>query len=213
MEDGPKCPVDQDALPVGIAGEGARDAEGLVRLRRLYYIPVLVVVVAIIVAVLLFMDRPTDAKEYVKSSGYTGVLLMAIIGSTSPVWPIPGSVAAFLAGGFGLNPFVLALVAGTGEALGESIIYAAGKGGQPMVAKWKRYRQIEGWTARHGALTIFLTSVIPNFFGKLVTIAAGALHYPWWKFAVLCWSGKTIKDLCFALAGAGLFDIIVHLFD
>jgi membrane protein DedA with SNARE-associated domain len=36
----------------------------------------------------------------------------------------------------------------------------------------------------------------------LAGIAAGALHYPVWRFLLVCFLGKTVKGLALALAGA-----------
>jgi uncharacterized membrane protein YdjX (TVP38/TMEM64 family) len=208
-----KLPLEHDVLPGGAVGEETPKKEGVVRWRQRYYIPMLIAAFSIILALIVLVDKPTDLGDYIRSSGYTGVLFMALIGSASPIWPFPGSAAAFVAGGFGLNPIIVGLAAGIGEAIGELTAYVVGHGSQGVIVKWKRYKQIEGWTARHGALTIFLVSAIPNFFIKLVVVASGALRYPWWKFFLLCWGGKTIKDFAFAMAGAGLFSVIVHLLD
>ncbi|MDD5092919.1 MAG: VTT domain-containing protein [Dehalococcoidia bacterium] len=208
--------MEGDILPGEIVEEKPPDTVEVSQRKRRYSIAILIIAVAIVVAVIVLVDKPdgsTDYWEYIRNTGYVGVLLMALIGSTSPIWPLPGSWAAFIAGGLGLNPIILGLVAGIGETIGELTAYMAGYGGQGAIAKWKRYKQIEGWTARHGAITIFLLSAVPNFFIKLVVMAAGALRYPWWKFFFLCWGGKTIKDFCFALAGAGLFGVIMSLLD
>lgn len=192
--------------------------EGLVqrlpaRRRQLVYLLILVLAIVIIAAVIIFLDAPKDFEGYVRSSGYVGVLLMGIIGSASPIWPLPGSWAAFIAGGLGLNPFLLALAAGFGEPLGELTAYMAGYGGQVAVTNWKRYSQIEGWMKRYGGLTVFLVSAIPNYFTKVAVVVAGTLRYPLWEFFVICWAGKTIKSLGFALAGAGLFTAVKEIIE
>lgn len=161
----------------------------------------------------ILIQEPANPEEYIASAGYAGVFLMGIIGSSAPIWPLPGSWAAFIAAGLGLNPLVVGLAAGLGEPIGELSGYTAGYGGQIVVQKWKRYTQIEYWMRRHGGLTIFVVSAIPNFLIKLATIAAGTLRYPFRRFFVFCWAGKTVKSLGFAFAGAGLFDGIRHLLE
>jgi membrane protein DedA with SNARE-associated domain len=47
----------------------------------------------------------------------------------------------------------------------------------------------------------------------LAGIAAGVLHYPVWRFLLICFIGKSIKGLALALAGAQwleLFDRFTH---
>lgn len=197
-----------DAPVVEIARPTARR-----RRKQLVYMFILVLGVASVILVMILVKRPTNPVEYAKTIGYGGVFLMAIIGSFSPVWPLPGSWAAGLAAAFGLNPLVVGLAAGLGEPIGEMSGYAAGYGGQIAVNRWKRYAQIESWMRKHGGITIFVVSAIPNFFIKLATIAAGALRYPLWRFFLFCWAGKTIKSLGFALVGMAASDWLVGIFE
>jgi membrane protein DedA with SNARE-associated domain len=180
---------------------------------QLKYLLLLAAALLTIILVTVLVQKPTNFDEYVKSSGYVGVFLMALIGSASPVWPLPGSWAIFIAAGLGLNPIILGLIGGIGEPIGELTGYTAGFGGQIALQRFKRYKQIENWMRRWGGPTIFVVSAIPNFFIKAATIAAGGLRYPLWKFFIFCWAGKTIKSLGFAFAGYGLFEGIRHLID
>ena len=179
---------------------------------QLKYIVLLIAGALAMILVSILVQKPTNPQEYIETSGYAGVFLMGVIGSASPIWPLPGSWAAFVAAGLGLNPFLIGLVAGVGEPIGELSGYTAGYGGQIAINRWKRYGQIMNWMRRHGGMTIFIISAIPNFFIKLATIAAGSLRYPLWKFFIYCWAGKTVKSLGFALAGAGLSGWIRSLF-
>ena len=180
---------------------------------QLKYILLLVAGVLVMILVTTLVQKPTNFEEYITGSGYAGIFLMGVIGSASPIWPLPGSWAAFIAAGLGLNPLLAGFAAGLGEPIGELSGYTAGYGGQIVVQKWKRYAQVESWMRRHGGLTIFLVSAIPNFFIKLATAAAGALRYPLWRFVIFCWAGKTIKSLGFAFAGAGFFEGIKQLLE
>lgn len=177
------------------------------------YLFLAVAALVAIVLVTVLVQRPSNPEEYLKSAGYGGVLLMGIIGSSSPIWPLPGSWAAFIAAGLGMNPFLLGLAAGLGEPIGELSGYTVGYGGQAAMRKWKRYPQVERWVTRYGGPTIFLASAIPNFATKLATTAAGTLHYPLVKFFLYCWAGKTVKSLAFAFAGAGLFEGVKELLE
>ena len=180
--------------------------------KQLKYMVLLVAGALTMILVSILVQKPTNPQEYIETSGYVGVFLMGVIGSASPIWPLPGSWAAFVAAGLGLNPFLIALAAGVGEPIGELSGYTTGYGGQIVINRWKRYDQIMNWMKRHGGPTIFIVSAIPNFFIKLATIAAGSLRYPLWKFFIYCWAGKTVKSLGFALAGAGLSGWIRSLF-
>ncbi len=203
--------ADVEIIPDAPAVEAGRPVGRRSR-KRLAYMLILMLGVMSIILVMILVKRPTNPVEYARTIGYGGVFLMAVIGSFSPVWPLPGSWAAGLAAAFGLNPLAVALVAGLGEPIGELSGYAAGYGGQIAINKWKRYAQIESWMKRHGGITIFFVSAIPNFFIKLATIAAGALRYPLWRFFLFCWAGKTVKSLGFALVGSWAADWLVGIF-
>jgi membrane protein DedA with SNARE-associated domain len=204
-------PADVELAPDTPATETARPVARR-RRKQFVYMLILAVGVASIILVMVLVKKPTSPVEYAKTIGYGGVFLMAVIGSFSPVWPLPGSWAAGLAAAFGLNPVLVGLAAGLGEPIGELSGYAAGYGGQIAINRWKRYAQIESWMKRHGGITIFVVSAIPNFFIKLATIAAGALRYPLWRFFLFCWAGKTIKSLGFALVGMAASDWLVGIF-
>jgi uncharacterized membrane protein YdjX (TVP38/TMEM64 family) len=193
--------------------QSAKPVAGVKRKGQLKYLVLLVAALLAIILVTVLVQKPTNVDEYIKSSGYVGVLVMAIIGSASPVWPLPGSWAIFIAAGLGLNPIILGLLGGIGEPIGELTGYTFGFGGQVALQRLKQYARVERWMKRWGGLTIFLVSAIPNFLIKLATISAGSLRYPLWRFFIFCWAGKTIKSLAFAFAGYGLFDGIRHLID
>ncbi len=146
-----------------------------------------------------------------ESLGYFGVFLMGVIGSASPVWPMPGSWASFIAGGLGWNIPLIAICAGLGEPIGELTGYMLGYSGEPAVRKLKFYGKMRGFMERHGLLTLFVLSCVPNWFIKFADAGAGALRVPLWKFFLVLVLGKTIKSLAFALAGAGVFPFLKEL--
>jgi membrane protein DedA with SNARE-associated domain len=209
-------PLEQehDKDPSNAEGTQGIEAKPSVKVKsQLKYILLLIVGALIMLLVSILVQRPEDPKEYLATTGYLGVFLMGVIGSVSPVWPLPGSWAAFLAAGLGLNPFLVGLAAGLGEPIGELSGYTAGYGGQIALQRFKKYQKIENWMRKYGGVTIFVVSAIPNFFIKAATIAAGGLRYPIWRFFIFCWAGKTIKSLAFAFAGYGLFEGIKNLFE
>jgi uncharacterized membrane protein YdjX (TVP38/TMEM64 family) len=205
--------LEEEETPISPDQQVAAPTPTIQRKSQLKYILLLTAAVLIMVLVSVLVQRPENPEEYLKTSGYIGVFAMAVIGSASPVWPLPGSWSAFIAAGLGLNPLFLGLLAGFGEGIGELSGYTAGYGGQVALRRFKKYQQIENWMRKYGGPAIFLFSAIPNFFIKAATIAAGGLRYPIWKFFIFCWAGKTVKSLAFAFAGYGLFDGIKRLID
>lgn len=182
--------------------------------KQFKYILILVIAALVIILVSMLIHKPSSQSEwepYIKSFGYVGVFLMAVLGCASPVWPLSGSLSAFIAGGLHFNPIIIGLIAGIGEPIGELTFYTVGYGSQVVIEKWKWYNKIMNWMRRYGAPTIFVLSAIPNFIVKLATSAAGALRYPVWKFFIFCWAGKTIKSLGFAFLGYYLFERVKEL--
>ena len=100
-----------------------------------------------------------------------------------------------------LNPFLVGFVAGMGESLGELTGYLAGYSGRAVVQDRANYERLVGWMQKYGLWVIFAFSVFPTPLFDLAGIAAGALKIPVHKFLIVCWVGKTIKTILFALGG------------
>jgi membrane protein DedA with SNARE-associated domain len=141
--------------------------------------------------------------------GYPGVFLISLIGNASIALPIPSLAVTFSMGAILSWPLV-GLVAGIGEALGESTGYLAGYTGSALVENKQLYKRMQYWTENHGMLTIFVLSLVPNPLIDLAGITAGALKYGYFKFLFSCWMGKTIKTLFFAWAGSQSLDWIMR---
>lgn len=171
-------------------------------------IVVLLFSLAISVLIFVYRDRLADFASY----GYLGLFVVSVIGNATVLLPMPSLVATFITGGV-LNPWLVGIVSGAGMAIGELSGYLAGYGGGGIVeAKDRqRYERLESWMRRYGALTTFVLSAIPNPLFDLAGIAAGALHYPVWRFLLLCFLGKTVKGLALALVGARSLDWIERI--
>ena len=132
--------------------------------------------------------------------GYLGVFLIALLGNATVILPVP-SLAVVFAGGGVLNPWLVGLIAGVAEPLGELTGYLAGYGGSVIVEDGERFRRVRDWMERRGFLTLFVLSAIPNPLFDLAGITAGMLHFPVPKFLLACWLGKTLKALVVAYLG------------
>ena len=129
--------------------------------------------------------------------GYPGVFFLSFLGSVSMLLPVPGLIS--LCGvSVVLNPIVLALLASTGETIGELSGYAVGYGGGSVIEKRRFYPKLKGWRERRGTLVVFLVSIIPSPLFDLIGITAGAVKTPLIKFLAAAWAGKTIKSLIVA---------------
>jgi membrane protein YqaA with SNARE-associated domain len=139
--------------------------------------------------------------EQLRRYGYVGVFLASLISNATIALPVPG-IAVTLGTAMALPNewWLVALVAGIGEALGESTGYLAGYGGSAIIENRRVYQRLHYWMEHHGMMTIFVLSAIPNPFIDLAGISAGASKYAYYKFLLACWLGKTLKTLVFSWA-------------
>ncbi len=163
--------------------------------------------VTLTVLVIIFRDEILKLSKW----GYLGVFIVDVLGNATVLFPIP-SLAINFASGSVLNPFIVGLVAGVAEPIGELSGYMAGYGGSAVVESRPRYAKVEQWMQKRGFLTIFLLSALPNPIFDLAGMAAGAMRFPVWKFLLACWLGKTFKATVLALLGAGFFTAVSHWF-
>jgi membrane protein DedA with SNARE-associated domain len=157
-------------------------------------------------AALYFRDRLQELKQY----GYLAVFVVGLVSNATIILPVPGLAVSSVMGSV-LSPWIVGLVAGVGQALGELTSYMAGYSGQMLVEGNPNYERIVGWMQRYGALTIFVMAVIPNPLFDLGGIAAGATRLPVWKFLLSCAAGKVIKNIVFGLAGYYGIGVVFNL--
>jgi uncharacterized membrane protein YdjX (TVP38/TMEM64 family) len=165
------------------------------RLRVVQVLTVAAVLVALGAAV-YFRDRIQDLEQY----GYVAVFLVSLISNATVILPVPGLAVNSVLGGV-FNPWVVGLVGGAGQALGELTGYMTGYSGQTWVDENPTYDRLAKWMQRRGLLTVAALAAIPNPAFDLAGIAAGALRLPVWKFLVGCAIGGIVKNTVFALAG------------
>jgi membrane protein DedA with SNARE-associated domain len=128
------------------------------------------------------------------------VFLVGLVSNATVVLPVPGLAVSSVMGSV-YSPWMVGLVGGVGQALGELTGYMAGYSGQTLVDENPTYDRLTRWMQRHGILTVFVLALIPNPVFDLGGIAAGALRFPVWKFLASCAAGKVLKNIIFALAG------------
>lgn len=148
----------------------------------------------------LVLVAPIDYQA-VGDYGYLGVFIVTLITTGAFVLPIPYLAVIFKASTF-LDPVAVALIAGIAAALGEMTGYLLGAGSRDLIPRNRWERASERWMQRHGFLTIAVLAFIPNPAFDAAGIAAGALRYAAWRFALACFVGKTAKFLVIAFFGS-----------
>lgn len=148
-------------------------------------------------AILFTFRREVSSLE---GYGYLGAFLISLITSATIVLPIPGMALIFALGAT-FDPFLIGLAAGAGSTLGELTGYMLGYSGQTVFRNSKTYLRLERWMRRRGTIVILVLALVPNTFFDLAGAAAGALRFPLWKFLLVCFLGKTPRNILVALAG------------
>ena len=133
---------------------------------------------------------------------FVTVFSTSLVGAISPVWPLPGTVAAFLFATLGLNPVLAAVAAGIAEPIGLTAYYTGGSRMKSTLAKIKGYSRVESWMIRRGGTTaLCLACAVPGPWDKPAAAISGSATYPLVKFYIVCFVGTTIKCLVYAFAG------------
>ena len=175
-------------------------------------IPLLVLLLVITITVSLFIltQRYPEKIEEFESYGYLGVFLISLVSNATVILPVPGILVVFpLAVTY--NPVLVGLVGATGGVIGEITAYLAGYSGRGMVRTGRMYNRVEGWMKRWGAWAIFIFAVAPFLLFDVAGMVAGALRFPFWKFILVAWVGKSLKYIILMLAITWGWDVGLRL--
>ncbi|OGO02881.1 MAG: hypothetical protein A2Y91_06510 [Chloroflexi bacterium RBG_13_54_8] len=184
------------------------------RVRWYWILLAMLWIAGIVTSVVVFRNEILDFRQY----GYLGVFLISLLASATIVAFIPSVPVIFALGGI-LNPFLVGLTAGAGEAIGELTGYLAGRTGHAFFIKGRPmgtgrlgglYSRLQKWVETRGSLALFLSSVIFNPFFSVIGATAGALRFPAWKFLLTVWAGKTVKWTVVSLVGWGTISYILR---
>lgn len=177
--------------------------------KRVFSLLILLLVIGITSSIFLFYQNVPDRFDDLKNFGYLGAFLISLLLNATVILPVGNIIILFTLGGILPLPIVVGLAGGIGAAIGETTGYLAGYSGRTVISrKVKTYVRMEYWLKRWGPLTVFVLSLMPLVF-DLVGIAAGALRFPFWKFLLFCWLGRTILYITIALLGAWGWEVIL----
>jgi len=116
-------------------------------------------------------------QQLAQNYGYFGIFLISLIGALSIFFPLPYTVVIFTLGGI-FDPFLIAIAAGLGSAVGEFSGYLLGFYGRKVISPERR-RKMEFMVKvfdRFGPITIFLFALTP-LPDDLLFIPLGIMHY------------------------------------
>ncbi len=137
---------------------------------------------------------------------YLGAFGIQLLSNLTIVAPVPIASAIMISIATEWNPFMVALAASLGGALGELSGYFAGYLGEKLAVDESTpgYSRIRGWMNRWGPWAIAFLAfqpVLPFDIGGLI---AGAARMPVWKFLPALFLGKFPKYLILSYFGMGL---------
>ena len=157
--------------------------------------PLLISIVFVATGLVLW----TTGTFNIETAGYTSIWFLAFIGAALVFLPVSSLAAVCVAATVDLNPFLIAVVAASAEAVGELTGYLAGMGGKAVFERNRFYLRFKNLFSRYAALTLFFGSIIPNPLFDIMGVAAGSILYPVRRFLLLVFIGKTIKFTWVAL--------------
>ena len=131
--------------------------------------------------------------------GYLGVFLAQFADGAIVFIPTPGQVYSFGIAST-LQPITLGIIGGIGGTFGEFVAYYLGTRAHSSLREGKMYKRLLTLTKRGGGFALFLGAILPGPF-ELMSIWAGTVRYPLWKFFLYVAPGKMIKVSAVTLAG------------
>ena len=143
--------------------------------------------------------------------GYLGIFAAMAITSASILLPIPGYITIIFASPF-LNPYLMAIAAGSGAAIGELSSYLLGLGGRKVIGERRELDAAKSVYSRYGSWTIFLFAATPLPF-DIIGIICGALEVNLKLFFCLTLAGKITLYMLLAQTGSRAFDAINEIIE
>jgi membrane protein YqaA with SNARE-associated domain len=187
-------------------------SEGL-RKRKYIAIGLLVATIGGSVAVAVFLIYNWEYVIQLEQEGYLGLFLISLLaGSPIPI-PTPSMILTFTLGSL-LNPVLVGMVSGLGNAIGYALIYLTGRSGFRFLPNFNvsdsgigrflrkiRMARMINSPNRTGMVAVFLLSIYPNPVLTPVVLGMGATRFSFTKFFLACWTGKTVMAMLLAFLG------------
>jgi membrane protein YqaA with SNARE-associated domain len=190
------------------------------KMRKYLAVGILAATIIISVVGSVFLVKHWEYITELERQGYLGLFLISIFaGSPIPI-PSPSMILTFTLGSI-LNPALVALVSGFGNAIGNALVFWTGRGGHlffknmglspkadenrpsrlgRILRKFGMPRMRE-FARRRVLLAVFLLGMYPNPILMPIILGMGAARYNFWKFFVVCWAGKTVESTVLSYLG------------
>ena len=163
---------------------------------------------------MLLQDIQDWLTTFATQYGYLGIFLISLIGAMSIFVPIPYTVVIFILGGLEtFDPFLIAVAAGIGSAIGEFSGYLLGVGGRKVIGDRykKRMEFITKLFKKYGSVAIFIFALTP-LPDDLLFIPLGVMRYSLLRAFIPAVLGKFFSNLIIAYSGRLSLDIVKNIF-
>ena len=159
-------------------------------------------------------DIETWLQNFAVQYGYLGIFFISLIGAMSIFVPIPYTIVIFILGGLDtFDPFLIAVAAGIGSAIGEFSGYLLGVGGRKVIGN--RYKKkmdfITKLFKKYGSIAIFVFALTP-LPDDLLFIPLGVMRYSLLRAFIPAVLGKLVSNLIIAYSGRLSLDIVKNIF-
>jgi len=163
---------------------------------------------------LIFFVRPEEILNAVGvTNGYISLFVIAFIGGTSIMFPLPYYllVATFAAGG--ANIFLIGLVAGLGVVLGDSTSYFVGYKGKEVLPKkadmfFNRIFKNINPESPFGPVLFFIYGACVPLSNDLLVVPMGMAKYPFFKLIIPFAMGNVVFNTMIAFLAASGYNFL-----
>lgn len=169
------------------------------RYQRAFFIVIFLLSTCLILTPLFFKNFLLQVQTF----GLAGIFLINFFSSATLFLPAPG-ILSVVVGGNIYNPFIVALLASLGSALGESVGFLFGYSSHKVInfEKHKLFYHLLSFTfKRYGVLMVFLFSLIPNPLFDGIGILAGLSGFSPRKFILVVFAGRLIRNIAISYLG------------
>ncbi len=144
-------------------------------------------------------------RAHALDNGLMGMFIFSVAANATVFINIPYSTVAVLLAGLGLNPLLIALVAGVGAMIGEVVDYLIGFGSGRIISRGREklfddIRRLLEHKRYLAPVMIFIFGALP-IPDYILLVPLGVIRYPFWKMVIAMTAGKIIQNFYFALLG------------
>ena len=147
-----------------------------------------VLIIGVSVSIFIFRDR----IENISNFGYIGIFVFCFLTNATVLLPSPSLLLAASCA-LVLNPWLVAVLAALGSALGELVGYAFGNVTKEISPKFKSFVDKIDEKVKNETLLVFILAALPLPVFDVIGVYSGGIKMNLFKFFLACLSGKFLK--------------------